>query len=490
MKVKRLLVFFMMLCISFQTWAQVETTEKLFPLKHGGISILDFGAISDSKTINTKMIQKAIDTVSEQGGGFVVIPPGKFVTGTIVLKSGVVLFLEPGSVLVGSAGIEDYPEMIPSYRSYTDNYSQRSLIFAEKQRDIGIVGYGKIYGQGEQFKEDKNRIYKLRPNLVRLIECKEINLEGVTFENGAMWTIHLLACENVHCSNVKIYSRCNRNNDGIDIDSCENVAVSDCHIVSGDDSIVLKSTSPKPCKNITIINCILSSLCNALKMGTESNGGFQNISISNCVIYDTRISGVTIQTVDGGETENIIVNNITMRNVNNPIFVRLGNRARPCCPGQETPKVGTMRKILISNIIATGSDDVGCGISGIPENFIEEISLQNINLSLKGGITRSIDIPGEKEEAYPEYAMFGTLPAYGFFVRHVKNILMDNISLCVEEKDTRPALFLTDVYTPIISNIHLFGEVGAEKLIVVENSFYAGIKDIYLNGKSQQINFK
>ncbi len=484
MKVKRLLVIFIMLYISFQTWAQVETTEKLFPLKHGGISILDFGAISDSKTINTKMIQKAIDMVSEQGGGFVIIPPGKFLTGTILLKSGVVLYLSPGSVLMGSAVLEDYPELRPSYRSYTDNYSQRSLIYGEKQENIGIVGYGKIVGQGEQFKEDNSQVYKMRPNLIRLIECRDINLEGVTLEKGAMWTVHLLACQNVRCSNVKISSRCNRNNDGIDIDSCENVVVSDCHIVSGDDSIVLKSTSAKPCKNITIINCILSSLCNALKMGTESNGGFQNISISNCTIYDTRISGITIQTVDGGKTENIVVNNITMQNVNNPIFVRLGNRARPCCPEQPVPTVGTIKKITLTNIIATGADAIGCAISGIPDYYIEELTLRDINLSFKGGITKNIDIPEETETAYPEYRMFGILPAYGFFVRHVKNITMNNITLRVEAKDVRPALFFADVHSPIISNIYLFGEIKNNNLVILSNTLNPVIKDIYLNGLS------
>lgn len=479
-----ILLFCISISVYFSSYAQTGNSGKPFSTTElSGVSVLKFGAIGDGKTLNTSFIQNAVDTTSEQGGGFVVIPQGKFLTGTIVLKNGVFLYLSPGSVLISSTDIEDFPEIIPSYRSYTDNYSQRSLIYAEKQKNIGIVGYGKIYGQGEQFNEDKNKIYKFRPYLVRLVECRDVNLEGITFENGAMWTVHLLACENIHCSNVKINSRCNRNNDGIDIDSCENVIVSDCHIVSGDDSIVLKSTSPKPCKNITITNCILSSLCNALKMGTESNGGFQNISISNCSIYDTRISGITIQTVDGGITENIVVNNISMRNVSNPIFIRLGNRARPCCPGQSVNSVGTMRKINISNIMATGADSIGCPISGLPNHYIEELTLRDINLSFKGGVENQINVPEEKEEAYPEYRMFGTLPAYGFFIRHVKNIVMDNIMIHTGEKEVRPALFLTDVQTPVISNIHLFDNNTKEKHIVSENTSDIILKDIYLNGK-------
>ncbi len=481
--------FLCILSLTFTTFAQIEKKDEPFIVEHFAISILKFGAVGDGKTVCTQSIQKAIDTVSEQGGGFVVVPPGIFLTGTIVLKNDVILYLSPGSMLISSTKIDDFPEMIPSYRSYTDNYSQRALIYAENQKNIGIVGYGKIHGQGELFKEDENRKYKFRPYLIRLVECKEINLEGVTYENGAMWTIHLLACENVRCSNIRIYSRCNHNNDGIDIDSCENVAVSDCHIVSGDDSIVLKSTSPKPCRNITITNCILSSLCNALKMGTESNGGFQNISISNCTIYDTHLSGLTIQTVDGGTTENIVINNISMQNVRCPIFIRLGNRARPCCPDQPAPGMGTMKRIIISNIVGTGADSTGCAISGIPGHDIEEITLRNINLSFKEGIEKPIDIPQENEQSYPEYKMFGTLPAYGFFIRHVKGIFLENINLRSEQKDNRPAIFLTDVKTPIITHLYLFNERETGKSITFDNCSNINVKEMYLNGMPQQTHF-
>ncbi len=488
MKKSFFLFLYGILYIPLLTSAQMNT-QKLISENSTGYFITDFGAIGDGKTLCTQFFQKAIDNVAEKGGGMVIVPTGKFLTGTIVLKNNVILYLSPGSTLIGSTNIDDYPEIVPSYRSYTDNYSQRTLIYAEKQSNIGITGYGKIYGNGEHFKEDKNKKYKLRPYLVRFVECKDVNLEGVTYENGAMWTIHLLACENVHCSGIRIYSRCNHNNDGIDIDSCENVIVSDCHIVSGDDSIVLKSTSPKPCKNITITNCIVSSLSNGIKMGTESNGGFQNISISNCSVYDTKLSGLTIQTVDGGITENIVVTNLTMQNVGCPIFIRLGNRARPCCPNQDVPSVGTMRKINISNIIATGCDTIGCAISGIPEHYIDEVNLSNINLSFQGGIESPIAIPEEKEEAYPEYRMFGTLPAYGFFIRHTRNIHLDNITLRVEQKDIRPALFLTDVKTSIISNLHLFNESEESKPIIFNDSSNINIEKIHQNGILQQVNF-
>jgi len=455
MKTKIFIMRLTIIAIAFTAHSINSFTEV--PPPHY-ISITDFGAVGDGKTLNTKAIQSAIDKAEENGGGLVFFPAGNFLTGTITLKSNVVLYLSPGSVIIGSKNIEDYPEKQVSYRSYTDNYSQRSLFFAEKAKRIGIVGYGKVYGNGEYFKEDEAKIYKMRPYLVRFVECEDIKIEGITFENGAMWTIHLLSCKDVICSKIKINSRCNRNNDGIDIDSSENVIVSDCHIVSGDDSIVLKSTSPKPCKNITITNCILSSWCNALKMGTESNGGFQNVTISNCVIYDTRLSGLALETVDGGITENINITNISMRNVNNPIFIRLGNRARPCCPGHKVETVGTMKNINISNITASGADDYGCPISGIPGYYIENVQLSNIIIYLKGGVTEKINLPPENEEKYPEYKMFGITPAYGFFIRHAKNINIENITFYLENEDLRPTIALFDILEYKFKDIKVYNE--------------------------------
>lgn len=434
-------------------------SEAFFPSSNC-VSIIDFGAVGDGKTLNTKAIQAAIDKVLENGGGMVLVPAGNYLTGTIVIKSNVFLYLAPGSKIIGSTEIDDYPEYHVAYRSYTDNYSQRSLFFAEKASNIGILGFGRIYGNGEQFKEDESKIYKMRPYLVRFVECDDVRLEGVSFENGAMWTIHLLSCSDVICTKLKINSRCNHNNDGIDIDSSEKVLVSDCHIVSGDDSIVLKSTSPKPSKNITITNCLLSSWCNAIKMGTESNGGFQNITISNCVIYETRLSGLAIETVDGGITENINITNISMQNVKNPIFIRLGNRARPCCPEHKVETVGVMRNINISNIIATGGDEVGCPIAGIPEHRIESINLSNITLYLKGGVTEDINLPPENEEKYPEYKMFGITPAYGFFIRHAKNVNFENITIYLENKDIRPTIVVNDVIESNFYAIKVYDEEG------------------------------
>ena len=405
--------------------------------------VRDFGAKGDGAILDTAAIQSAIDTCSLKGGGTVRVSPGRFLTGGLILKSHVRLYLDEGAVLLGSKLLSDYPVCIPKYRSYTDNYCERSLIYAENAEHCAVAGSGTIDGQGAGF----DGSYKVRPYMIRMVSCQDVVLEGVHLENGAMWTVHFMDCEQVRASGVTIRSRCNKNNDGFDIDSCRNVRVSDCDISSGDDAIVLKSTSPRPTENITISNCIISSACNAIKTGTESNGGFKNVSIANCVVYDTHLSGVALELVDGGAMDGVVVSNITMRNTGNPIFVRLGNRARPHIEGGPIPGFGTLKNVTISHIDATAVNPTGCSITGLPDHPVENISLDHIRIRCPGGNNGKsvhVEVP-EIPEKYPEYKMFGQLPAYGFFIRHARQVSLDHIDVGFEKDDLRPVLIAEDV---------------------------------------------
>jgi polygalacturonase len=410
--------------------------------------VRDYGAKPDGKTLCTTAIQKAIDMCSEAGGGTVYIPPGTYLSGTIYFKSGVTLELAHGSTLLGSKDLKDYPPTLQAFRSYTDNYTDKSLIYGENIENITITGLGTIDGQGASFEGP----YKVRPYMIRFIQCKNVTVKDVTIKDSPMWVQHFLACDDVRIIGITVRSLVNHNNDGIDIDSCSRVVISDCNIESGDDAIVLKSTSARVCRDVTVSNCILSTRCNALKMGTESNGGFQNIAITNCVIYNTRLAGLALEIVDGGTMDRIVVSNITMNNIGTPIFLRLGNRARPFKKDMETPGLGAMRNITISNIEATGANPTGCAISGLPEAKIENVTLSNLRLSFKGGGTKSDaerEIP-EKPEAYPEYSMFGKLSAYGLYCRHVKGLNMFNVQLQLEKPDQRHAIVLEDVEDALI----------------------------------------
>lgn len=402
-----------------------------------------FSAVGDGVTLDTAALQAAIDACHTNGGGVVRVPTGRFLTGTLTLNDGVNLHLCRGAVLLGSTKLDDYPKRKARYRSYTDNYTDRALIYAEDARDIAISGEGLIDGQGAAFSGE----YLVRPYMLRFVSCEGVSLEDVTLRNGAMWTVHFLACDRVYARGVTIRSRCNKNNDGLDIDSCSNVRIADCDISSGDDAIVLKSTSARPCSNVVITNCVLSTDCNALKMGTESNGGFQNIAITNCAIYDTRLSGIALEVVDGGLLDGVTISNITMRNTGGPVFIRLGNRARPYQKDMEAPGVGALRNVSLSTIVATGADATGCSITGLPGHPVENISLRDIRITFAGGGTEedAKRIPEELPEKYPEYRMFGTLPAYGFYIRHARDIRLDDVSLTTDTADARPAIVQEDV---------------------------------------------
>ena len=443
----------------------------------GIFNVVDHGALGDGARLNTRPIQDAIEACSHAGGGRVYFPPGRYLSGSLVLKSDVTLELEAGATLLGSKDLRDYPSHIPAMRSFTDSYTERSLIYAENLQNIGVQGRGVMDGQGAAFKGEM----KARPFLMRFIGCRGISMSGITIKDSPMWVQHYLRCDEVTIHGITVHSRVNDNNDGMDIDCCQRVRISDCEIWTGDDCIVLKSTSDRPCKDVVITNCVLSSQSNALKLGTESNGGFENIVMSNCSIRDTGISGVALEMVDGGVLDRVAVSNIVMTNVNNPIFMRLGDRGRPFREGGPRPPVGQMRNILISNVEAVGANRTGCPIAGIPGHAIENVTLENILIRTEGGGTRQDaqrQIP-EESGSYPEYDMFGTLPAYAFYCRHVKNLSLRNVDAGFGQGDERPALVCQDSDGLEICGARLAGGPEAEpsiRLKAVTDAFIHGCR--------------
>jgi hypothetical protein len=442
--------------------------------------VRDCGAKADGETLCTKAIQKAIDQCAADGGGTVYLAPGTFLSGTIYMKTGVTLKLHSGCTLLGSADLKDYPPTVQAFRSYTDNYTDKSLIYGENLERIAIIGRGTIDGQGRSFKGP----YKVRPYIIRFIQCRNVTVEDVTIKNSPMWVQHYLACDDVRITGVTVRSRVNHNNDGINIDSCRRVIVSDCNISSGDDAIVLKSTSARICRDVAVSNCVVSSHCNALKMGTESNGGFKNIVMTGCSIYDTRLAGVALEIVDGGTMDGVIISNITMDKIGAPIFMRLGNRARLFKKDMKKPGIGVMRNVTISNIEATGANPTGCAISGLPEAAIENVTLSNLRLSFDGGGTKADAaraIP-EKPADYPEYSMFGKLPAYGLYCRHVKGLKLLNVQLQLARPDQRHAVVLDDVETAFIDCLDAPFSPDAGTIIRLTD-----VKKVFIRDKDNKI---
>ncbi|MCG3198263.1 MAG: hypothetical protein GHCLOJNM_02758 [bacterium] len=442
-------------------------------------SIRDYGAKGDGQTSDTAAIQAAIEACANAGGGTVLFPPGRFLSGTIFLRSHVTLEFDTGSTLLGGTRLEDYPLTLCAFASYTDRYCGRALIWGEGLEDVGIVGRGTIDGQGAAFKDNRpsdevaaeiakdwtdpsrhvpKGVYINRPYLIRLVSCSGVRVEGLTLRDSAMWMQHYLNCDFVAIRGITVYNHCAANNDMIDIDCCREVLISDCFGDTDDDALTLKSTADCPTENVTVTNCALSSHCNAIKLGTESSGGFKNITISNCVIRPSRdreamagrnegLAGIALEMVDGGSLERVAISNVAMYGQTTPIFIRLGNRARPFKTDMEKPGVGTLRDVILGNIVATGAGGIGCSITGLPDHPVENVTLSNIRIEYKGGVARLpklSEVP-EVPEKYPESAMFGTLPAYGLYCRHVKGLRLESLDLATEKHDARPALACEDV---------------------------------------------
>ncbi len=451
----------------------------------GTFNVYDYGAAGDGKTKDTQSVQKAIDDCAKTGG-VVVLPPGRFLSGTLYLKSHVTLWIQEGAVLLGSTDVNDYPENIPQIRSYTDQYVKQSLIYGENLEQIGIKGNGIIDGQGAAFKvttKVKPDRYHNRPYVLRLINCRDVSITDVTMRNSAMWMQHYLACEFLTVRGIKVFNHCNQNNDMMDIDGCKNVVISDCIGDTDDDALTLKSTSGYVTENVTVTNCILSSHCNALKCGTESNGGFKNIVVSNILVkpsgdpeaifgYTKGISGISLEIVDGGHLDGVTISNVRIDGPRTPVFLRLGDRGRIYKPGMEKPPAGSFQNVKISHVLASGADSLGCAITGIPGCRLRNIELSDITINFKGGVRspeRLKSVP-ENEDFYPESTMFGTLPAYGFFIRHAENVSLKDVDLSFIEPDDRSALIFDDVVDAEITGFKADVTGSSEPMISLINS--------------------
>lgn len=445
----------------------------------GVYEVGDYGAVGDGATLNTVAIQAAVDACSAGGGGVVVFPSGKWLTGTIFLKDDVRLHLETGATLLGSTDLKDYPVTRCEFPSKSDSYTARALIWAEGRRNLGITGAGTIDGQGASFRdnvatpeemrelteayEKEGRFvpearYFNRPYVIRFISCRDVRIEGIALRSSPMWMQQYLDCDYVTVRGITVFNHGVKNNDMIDIDCCRNVVISDCVGDSDDDALTLKSTGARPTEHVVISNCILSSHCNALKAGTESAGGFKDIAITNCVIRRSAadevvggrregLAGIALEIVDGGTMERVAISNVVIEGTTAPIFLRLGDRARAAKPSDPRPPVGTFRDVMISNVIATGASATGCVIAGLPGHPIEGVVLSNVRMRFAGGGTpeqANAQVP-ENEAQYPESTMFGTLPAYGLYCRHVAGLTLRDVTLEHETAEARPAIVCEDV---------------------------------------------
>ena len=423
-------------------------------------TITDFGAVPDTSVLSTRAIQAAIDACAAAGGGRVIVPAGRFKTGSVFLKSHVNLHLESGAYLCGSPRLEDYIPVKPDYLSLRTQSSTIQLIYAFGAEHVSIDGQGTIDGCGHAFKKLKTTDEGItRPHLLRFICCRDASVSGVTLRNSGCWMQHYLACDRVRIHGITVFNHNNFNNDALDIDGCHDVVISDVIADTDDDGLTLKSTSPRLCENVTVTNCIFSSFCNAIKLGTETTGGFRNISISHCIVRPSvfkghqfyghkarrGISAISLEMVDGGILQHVHVSDILVEGTETPFFIRLGNRARPYAEGQPVPGTGILEDVLLSHISVHDAGKTGSSITGLPGHPVRNIRLDHIRVHQQGGCAKVAVPQDEKETAYPEGTMWGLLPAKGFFVRHAENVVFEDVTITTEQPDARPDFLKLDV---------------------------------------------
>jgi polygalacturonase len=461
-----------------------------------------YGAIGDGKTVDTPAINKAIEAVAAGGGGTLFFPAGTYLCFTIRLKSKVSLYLSRGCTILAAdspkpgestgynGGVYDPAGPAQSWEQYQDyghNHWNNSLFFGENLNDFSILGPGLIHGKGLSFGQGGTRGNYVGFNAeqagvgnkaIALKNCHNVLLRDFSVLKGGHFALLATGVDNLTVDNLLI----DTDRDGLDIDCCRNVRISNCSVNSPwDDAICPKSSYAlgytRSTDNVTISNNYVTGTFELgtvidgtwkkftdeghprqgrIKCGTESNGGFRNITISGNVIEGCK--GIALETSDGAFLEDIAITGNTMRDIfDAPLFLRLNRRNRG---PSETMRLGTLRRILISNNVSSNSDASTASIfSGVPSNLIEDVKLANCFFGHRGLPTvfghgtrsrpmpdwRTIDVP-EMEEGYPELSSFGPTPSHGFFIRHLKNLEMSHIEVTPSNTDPRPAFWLENVH--------------------------------------------
>jgi len=450
---------------------------------------------NDGKTLCTAQLQQAINRIAKRGGGTLMLAPGTYLSGSIFLKSGVALKLEKGAMLLGSPNPYHYmkADVNASGKDTRHDNSCMALVMAENAENITIENEGVIDGNGLAVALNADSLHHIgefvdahynvrrqrpsevmRPKLFFFSNCKNVRIEGGEYRSSANWGLSFDLCSNMVLTGLEVLNRAYWNNDGIDITDCQHVKITGCKINSADDGICLKSYHADSQGNldVKIDDCDIISSASAVKFGTGSWGGFQDIEISNIRVKDTYRSAIAIESVDGAIINNVNVHDIYAENTGNPIFIRLGQRAGD--------RKGSIDNVTIKNLycqVPFGKPDeaydlrgpgldvihnpIPSSITGIPDNRIGKVTLENIEIEYPGRATkgqayiplwRVQDVP-EQVKKYPEFSMFGELPAYGFYLRHIDNITFKNVRMKLKDSDYRPAIVMDDVENVVMDGV-------------------------------------
>lgn len=401
--------------------------------------ITDFGAIADGKTNNAVAIQKAIDACTAGGGGAVVVPPGVFLSGKIHLRSRVELRIEFGATLLCSGDIDDIHPPGPYVHGV-----ETAFICAEDVEDIAITGRGVIDGNGRAYIEDRlPHIYVMpekRPITFYIGGCKRVTVSEITIRDGANWTLWFVGCEDVMVRGIRMYNDLKLpNSDGVDIDRCRNVHISDSHIEAGDDAIVLKTMRRFEryghSENIVVTGCTLKSTSSAICIGCEISAPVRNVIFDACVIASSH-RGLSINHSYEADIENVLFSNMFIETRifhdrwwgrGEPIYVKVA-------PWTESDSVGRTRNVRFQNIRARSEN--GVLVHGYEAENIDGVEFENVHIKLgkwskwKGGQLDLRPCPGE-HNGYGSGVF--SHPTYGFLLQKARNVTLRNCSVTLED---------------------------------------------------------
>lgn len=506
-KFQKSFVAFSLICVFSLLTASETNAQKaktaVRSAQNAGVfyNIKTYGAKGDGVTLDTDAINKTIETAAKNGGGTVFFPAGTYLSFSIHLASNITIYLDNGATILAAdpaihKGKYDSfePNAFDMYQDFGHSHWKNSLMWGIEIENFAIIGQGKIDGkglskrspgpnkprtEGETPASMKNNVSPLGETsplaemeglgtkAIALKLSRNITLKDFTIFQGGHFALLATGVDNLTIDNLKV----DTNRDGFDIDACRNVRISNSYVnTPNDDAIVLKSSYAlgynRATENVTITNTQVSGfdlgtmldatfkttqefapdkdrVTGRIKLGTESNGGFKNIAISNINFVHCR--GLALETVDGGNIEDVSISNITMRDITTaPIFIRLGRRQR----APSGAPIAEIKRIIIDNVVVSDAhSEYASIIAGLTESQIEDVRLSNIRIHYKGGGTRedaAREVP-ENEKSYPEPSMFGVLPVYGFYIRHARGITFDNVEVSYEKEDFRPAFMLDDV---------------------------------------------
>ncbi len=415
------------------------------------INVIDYGAVGDGKTLDSPAIQKALDKCRDMGGGRVYLPGGMtYRSGSLIIYSNTELYIEKGAVIKASEDMSDYKGFgeitkkvddggVPSYINCEYNGKPANFfIYAAGGENITITGGGAIDGNEEIYYGEVTQYhiegaYYPRTPLLFIENVEHFTVKDVTLKRSAFWTLHMVGCRDVLVEGVRILNNMKMANcDGIDPDHCQNVRIIGCHIETADDCIVFKTSEAYeaygPLENVVVSGCTLKSTSAALKFGSESESDFRNVIIDNCVIYDSN-RAVSFQLRDKGNIDNVQISNL---NISTRAFAdTYWGKGEPICitaierhAGKET---GTIKNVQIRNI----NCDSECGIlvHGNPSRPIENVSIENVNLSLR----KKSKWPFMGYDLRPnDRDNFVGDKIYGVFAKHTKDLSLSNVKVSAD----------------------------------------------------------